>query len=338
MKLKLDDLVLEQCVNDIRAGRATVADCLSRYPDQADELAPLLEMAVALHSLPDVEPSQEFKQATRQRLLRLQPAKPVTRPRTTLAAGRTLLWRTAAAIAVAVLLLGGAAAGVNAAGASLPGSALYPFKRAMEQLELNLTSNSTDRTRMQLSLADRRLSEAAILAKAGQDALAAQALNDYGIEVDAASQFQISSAPTSSITQEFVETLKRQQQELSIVPAGPAMKEAIQDALDATQGALEHFASPPASPSPMLIPSPLPATPVLPTPSLPEPTGVQSPVSSTLPSATPAAPATEAAATATAELPVDEKTEPVVVPTLPDVNPPLPKPPVIPLPDVKGLP
>jgi hypothetical protein len=65
------NMILDQCLERIRAGRATVAECLARYPDCALELAPLLNMASAIESLPDVTPSLRFKQTMRAYLLHL---------------------------------------------------------------------------------------------------------------------------------------------------------------------------------------------------------------------------------------------------------------------------
>ncbi len=60
--------VLDECLEDIRMRRATAGECLTRHPHYASELAPLLETALAVSSLGDVKPSEEFKRATRTRL------------------------------------------------------------------------------------------------------------------------------------------------------------------------------------------------------------------------------------------------------------------------------
>ena len=65
--MTVNDLILDECLADLHAKRATVADCLARYPDQADELKPLLEMAEQLEAMPGVQPRVAFKQATRAR-------------------------------------------------------------------------------------------------------------------------------------------------------------------------------------------------------------------------------------------------------------------------------
>ncbi len=65
------NLILDQCLEKIRAGHATVAECLARYPDCARELAPLLDMALAIEGLADVKPTPNFKQTMRSYLLHL---------------------------------------------------------------------------------------------------------------------------------------------------------------------------------------------------------------------------------------------------------------------------
>ncbi len=65
------NVILDLCLEKIRAGRATVAECLARYPDCALELAPLLDMALAIESIPEVRPSGNFKETMRAYLLHL---------------------------------------------------------------------------------------------------------------------------------------------------------------------------------------------------------------------------------------------------------------------------
>ncbi len=65
------NVILDQCLERIRAGRATVAECLARYPDCAQQLAPLLQMALAIEGIPDVKPSLDFKETMRAYLLHL---------------------------------------------------------------------------------------------------------------------------------------------------------------------------------------------------------------------------------------------------------------------------
>lgn len=72
------DLILDECLEAIRTGRATVAACLAKYPDFRDELEPLLALAVELGRAQDIKPSAAFKVKTRARLLRLPAPHPST--------------------------------------------------------------------------------------------------------------------------------------------------------------------------------------------------------------------------------------------------------------------
>lgn len=70
------ELILDWCLDDIRARRATVEQCLARYPDRAGELEPLLRTAVALRSVKEVKPSSEWRRAMRSYLLYLETPPP----------------------------------------------------------------------------------------------------------------------------------------------------------------------------------------------------------------------------------------------------------------------
>ncbi len=65
------EVILDKCLEEIHARRATVDECLAEYPDYAAELAPLLSVASALERASLVKPSNEFRAMTRQRLARL---------------------------------------------------------------------------------------------------------------------------------------------------------------------------------------------------------------------------------------------------------------------------
>lgn len=64
------DRVLDDCLTELIAGAASVEDCLSRYPEHADDLLPLLEVAVQVHALelPEMRPVASMT-AKRQMLL-----------------------------------------------------------------------------------------------------------------------------------------------------------------------------------------------------------------------------------------------------------------------------
>jgi len=57
---KLED-ILAQCIDDIKAGRSSIEDCLDRYPSMREQLEPLLRIAFEIREPPDVKPSPSFK-------------------------------------------------------------------------------------------------------------------------------------------------------------------------------------------------------------------------------------------------------------------------------------
>jgi hypothetical protein len=67
--LKQFEDILVQCIEDIKAGRSSIEDCLNRYPSMREQLEPLLRIALAIREPPDVKPSPSFKVKARVRLM-----------------------------------------------------------------------------------------------------------------------------------------------------------------------------------------------------------------------------------------------------------------------------
>jgi hypothetical protein len=61
MELKKFEDILVQCIEDIKAGRSSIKDCLNRYPSEREQLEPLLRIALEIREPPDVNPSPSFK-------------------------------------------------------------------------------------------------------------------------------------------------------------------------------------------------------------------------------------------------------------------------------------
>jgi hypothetical protein len=59
--LKKFEDILVQCIEDIKAGRSSIEDCLDRYPSMREQLEPLLRIALEIREPPDVKPSPSFK-------------------------------------------------------------------------------------------------------------------------------------------------------------------------------------------------------------------------------------------------------------------------------------
>lgn len=61
---------LDACLTDLTAGQATIEECLTRYPEHAGELRPLLETAAEIRRLPQPTPRAASVAAGRRRMLR----------------------------------------------------------------------------------------------------------------------------------------------------------------------------------------------------------------------------------------------------------------------------
>ncbi len=322
--------ILDLCLNEIRAKRATVADCLKKYPQYAKELEPLLETAFALEAVPDVKPSLAFKLRTRAQLANLP--SPALLPRAPFFP--RLSFATAAAMILAILGLG--AGLVYAAGDSLPDSPFYLIKRGAEGIQIRFASDPASQARTYMTFAERRLDEAKALAsKPDQNALAEQAIVEYNIQVDAslaaAPLEQTSSAP---LAQELTNRITLQQDALKTLEkkiSSPTLEKALSGSVKAKEK-LNAVASPQPTGIPISAPSPL--LPTLPpvTPSPAPSTTPTPPLSPTVPvTATPVLtppislpPITIAAPTLAIPNVVPKPPTEVPIPKLPPIVPPVP--------------
>jgi hypothetical protein len=158
--------ILNACLERLASGD-TVMACLSSYPGQTDWLAPLLSTATRLRAPAGPALSTLSFSAGEARLLaraaelrarqdKVSPARRKAVPGL-LASARRLVVAVAASL---LLLVGVLSAGtVSAASSSLPGSPLYPVKRATEALVSSLALTPQLQTRVHLAWADRRLRE-----------------------------------------------------------------------------------------------------------------------------------------------------------------------------------
>ena len=162
---------LDECLDLVLKDEQSVEACMRRYPEHADEMAPLLQLAQEVKGTLDFTPSAAAK--TRARLL-LQAA--VARQQ----AGGVRRWRWpgwlrltgpprwAVGVATIVLVMAVGGTGVVAASSdSMPDQPLYPVKRAVEEARLVLTFSSNGRAQLHARFADRRIEEIAVLSRKG---------------------------------------------------------------------------------------------------------------------------------------------------------------------------
>jgi hypothetical protein len=198
--------LLDECIEAVINGRLTIADCLDQYPEHRAELAELLPLLTPLQAARQVTPSPVFRQTARQRLLaRLEPAALPLYPslldrlqqwwqQTTVVSPRpSLAWGLVLALIFFFFLGGGT---MYAANQSLPGDILYPVNQSIESWRVELARDDQTRFDLQLAFADKRLHEAARLARRGNLAYMDEALTGYQTLMQAVTQAVETADPT----------------------------------------------------------------------------------------------------------------------------------------------
>ena len=67
-KSRAFDDILNECLDRLLFEGDTVEQCLASYPEQADELKPLLQIAVATKRTSNIQPGAEFRARARYQL------------------------------------------------------------------------------------------------------------------------------------------------------------------------------------------------------------------------------------------------------------------------------
>ena len=154
--------ILQQCLELLREG-TSLEECLGRYPEEAEEVEPLLQVALAAKSefAPAISPAVRTR--VRGRMLvewdrRYQRRRwswhvPIFLPR----------WAAVAASVVLVVALSGIGS-VAAAGGAVPGDPLYPVKEFREAAQLWFTRSPEARVAMYNRLVKERVEEVRTLA------------------------------------------------------------------------------------------------------------------------------------------------------------------------------
>ncbi len=174
----------------LQSGQATIEEVVARYPEYAQRLVPLLEVALRVVSTTAPQLSDEAMDAIQGRLLR-RTVELQARPRAEnrrLAVFSQWMPRFRLLPVTLVLLVALLMSGVwvsSATAASLPGDVLYPLKRMTERVQLGLALSETGRIWLHIRFAERRLEEVqAVLEQRGQ--LDETTLAEVGDETEAA--------------------------------------------------------------------------------------------------------------------------------------------------------
>ena len=214
-------------------------DALDLPQSASDDLRPLVALAAELRrSLAPAASTVLIRDRVLSRVLRQARAQtPAARRRSATERRRPLILRPAYAIAGLALTLGltfgtGAA---YAAESTLPGDALYPVKRSLEEVRLALSVTAAGDAALAASFTDRRLAEVETLTERGRWDDVDQALQAYATSVDDLVRLQAMvtdpgrSADIEAQLSRHLEVLERVQSKAPD-PAQPALLQALERA------------------------------------------------------------------------------------------------------------
>ena len=154
--------ILDDCLERLARGE-TLMHCLESYPEQAEQLEPLLQAARVASETLAILPRPEFRARARyefQSVLQEMTAK----KKLSLFNLRARL--VTAVVAISVVLVSGGGTVVMASG-SMPDTPLYPVKLASEEVQMALTPSDTDKAEVCVMQASRRVDEIVYLADKG---------------------------------------------------------------------------------------------------------------------------------------------------------------------------
>lgn len=143
------DIILENCVDQIANGETSLEECLSRHPEYAAELEPILSTTVRLQRMREVMPPPFLRARIRAQFTEKMETSPRQRRGLPI-----FFWRMA--LNMAVLLFALVMTNTVFAQGALPGETLYDWKLASESMWRLVT---VDPVGTDLELSKRRVNE-----------------------------------------------------------------------------------------------------------------------------------------------------------------------------------
>lgn len=232
MNQKIED-ILDVCLNAIEEGDS-LKTCLSRYPEHAADLEPLIKMAQEIQSLPEPEPNQQH---LHELLVQVGSSKKGNTGKRT---GIFEYWFPpvqptlirVAMIFLAFVVIGATTVAFSAN--SLPGTPLYPVKLLTEKVQFLFTRNSEGKAELRITFSEKRIEELVAINnmdKSLDRELLNATLNEAKIALDGISELP---DKRSSILLTKLDHLNAYQQDVleQIEVAGPGDDDVIQEAID----------------------------------------------------------------------------------------------------------
>ena len=152
--------ILDECLERLLAKGETIEQCLQSYSEQAAELEPLLQTALATKKASVIQPRPEFRAKARYQFR--SALQEIGQKRRFSLFGWQSQWATVVAVALVLMLVGGGTS--VAASNSMPDGLLYPVKLATEEVRLTLTPSALGKAELYARLADKRVTEIVYMA------------------------------------------------------------------------------------------------------------------------------------------------------------------------------
>ena len=159
------DNILDECLERVLIKGETIEQCLASYPEQAAELEPLLQTALAAKKASAIKPRPEFRERARYQFRAALQEMELERGRRFFF-GWQPQWVTVVITVLVLLLASGGT--VAAAGNSMPDEPLYGVKLATEAVRLTLTPSALGKAELYVKLADKRVAEIIKMADKGK--------------------------------------------------------------------------------------------------------------------------------------------------------------------------
>lgn len=231
--------ILALCIEEIRSGKSTIEDCITRYPEVGKELASFLEIASGIRA-DKITPSPEFKRRAKRYLFEQMQDAPEKVSHSLWFWPKKTLAKVLVSVLTGLVILGAVSGGtIYAAQSSLPGDMLYRVKIGVENFQLAITPDAAAKANLHLKLVQRRINEVSQQVKLNRD-INVETLGTVKQQFDSAikelSKSDNKEAIDNTLSRLSVATLNQQLElEQAIAEAPQSSQPALKQAIDETR-------------------------------------------------------------------------------------------------------